>query len=71
MPATPTIEQRLEKLEAEVAELKRVSTAETKKDWLSVVAGSFRNDADFAEIVQFGRDIREADRLQNGEQDAG
>jgi hypothetical protein len=67
MPATPTIEQRVEKLEAEVAELKRLSVVENKSDWLSTVAGSFRDDPDFAEIVQFGREIREADRRQSGE----
>ena len=66
MPETPTVEQRLEKLEAEVAEPRRQSAIE-KKDWLSRVAGSFRNDPEFAEIVKLGREIREADRLQNGE----
>jgi hypothetical protein len=63
----PTVEQRLDTLEAQVAELRRQSAGEKKTDWLSVVAGSFRNDPDFAEIVQFGREIRAADRLQNGE----
>jgi hypothetical protein len=67
MPETPTIEERLEKLEAEVAQLKQLSGVESKKDWLSAVAGSFRDDPDFAEIVRYGREIREADRLQNGE----
>ena len=64
MPEAPTLEQRLEKLESEVAELRRQSAGEKKKDWLSQVAGSFQNDPDFAEIVKLGREIREADRLQ-------
>ena len=67
MPDTPTIRDRIEKLEFEVAELKRRSIVENKKDWLSKVAGSFRNDPDFEEIVRLGREIREADRLQDGE----
>jgi hypothetical protein len=67
MPEIPTVEQRLETLEAQVAELKRQSVGDKKTDWLSVVAGSFRNDPDFAEIVQFGREFHAADRLQNGD----
>ncbi len=67
MPETPTVEQRLEKLEADVAELRRQSAGEKNKDWLSQVAGSFRNDPDFAEIVKLGREIREADRPQDRE----
>jgi hypothetical protein len=67
MSEIPTVEQRLEKLEADVAELRRQSAAGIKKEWLSKVAGSFRNDPDFAEIVKLGREIREADRLQHGE----
>ncbi len=67
MPETLTVEQRLEKLEADVAELRRQSASEKKKDWLSQVAGSFRNDPDFAEIVKLGREIREADRPRNAE----
>ena len=67
MPKTSTVEQRLEKLEADVAELRRQSAGENKKEWLSQVAGSFRDDPDFGEIVKLGREIREADRPQNGE----
>jgi hypothetical protein len=56
----------LETLEAEVAELKRQNAA-TKDDWMSVVAGSFKDDPDFAEIVRLGREIRQADRPRDGE----
>jgi hypothetical protein len=66
MPGSSTIEQRLEKLEADVAELKRQNDAK-KKDWLSVVTGSFKDDPEFAEIVRLGREIRRADRPQDGE----
>jgi hypothetical protein len=65
MADTSTLEQRLEKLEAEVAELKRHKDA--KADWLSVVAGSFKDDPGFAEIVRLGQEIRRADRPRDGE----
>ena len=61
------LESEVARVEAEVAELRRQSAGEKKKDWLSQVAGSFGDDPDFAEIVKLGREIREADRLQNGE----
>ena len=50
MSDSSMIEQRLTKLEADMAELKRQNVA-GKKDWFSVVAGSFKNDPEFAEIV--------------------
>ena len=65
MSGIPTVEQRLEKLETEVAELKRQKDA--KADWLSVVAGSFKDDPEFAEIVRLGQEIRRADRPRDGE----
>jgi hypothetical protein len=61
MPETPTIEQRLQKLESDMAELKRLN-GERKTDWFSAVAGSFKDDPEFAEIVRLGREIRQADR---------
>jgi hypothetical protein len=66
MPDLPNIENRLEKLEAELAELKRQNDAK-KNDWLSVVAGSFEDDPEFAEIARLGREIRQADRPQDRE----
>jgi hypothetical protein len=65
MSDASTLEQRLEKLEADVAELKRQNGA--KSDWLSVVAGSFKDDPGFAEIVRLGQEIRRADRPSDGE----
>ncbi len=62
-----TVEQRLDKLEADVAELRRQSAGDKKKEWLSKVAGSFRDDPEFAEIVKLGREIREADRPKGDE----
>ena len=57
MSDSRTIEQRLERLESGVAELKRQNNAE-KKDWFSAVAGSFKDDAEFAEIAHLGKEIR-------------
>ena len=61
MSGASDFNERLEKLEAEVAELKRQSAAKSN-DWFSVVAGSFKDDPEFAEIVRLGREIRQADR---------
>ncbi len=54
MSDSSIIEERLTKLEAEVAELKRQGVA-GKKDWFSVVAGSFKDDPEFDEIVPAGQ----------------
>ncbi len=60
--STPfTIEQRLTRLEAEVEGLQRQVARNTVKDWHAVV-GSFKDDAEFAEILRLGCEIRQADR---------
>jgi hypothetical protein len=57
-----TVEERLEKLERELAALKaRVKTLTPQDDWRSVV-GMFAGDEVMKEILEEGRKIREEDR---------
>lgn len=63
MSQTRSIEERLDTLEHEMADLKRrVGEGETKKNWIEKITGTFENDPDFAEILRLGREIRRADR---------
>jgi hypothetical protein len=63
MSQTESIEERLDNLERDVADLKRrVGEGETKKNWVERITGSFENDPDFAEILRLGQEIRRADR---------
>lgn len=64
----PTIEERLAKLEKEVAELKaEIERQNSKENWIKKIEGSFKDDPEFDEIIRLGREIREADRLENDE----
>jgi len=57
-----TLEQRVETLEAQVAQLmERILAPPPEKDWRSTI-GMFANDPVMKEIQEEGRKIREADR---------
>jgi hypothetical protein len=63
MAIEATIEQRLEAVEQAVAELQqRLATSPSNGDWLQQISGSFKNEPAFAQVLQYGRSIREADR---------
>ena len=63
MPTRTTIEERLARLEAEVAELKRkAEPIPLKPGWIDKVTASFKDDPEYAEILRLGREIRQADR---------
>lgn len=69
-----TVEQRLERVEAELDTLKRrfdatVRVAPGKMDWLQTFEMS-ADDPEFDEIVRLGREYRKAQRWEN-EPDAG
>ena len=67
-----TIEKRLERVEAELAELKRrveLSDQPRAKDWRRTV-GMSANDPEFEEMVRLGREYRKAQRWED-EPDAG
>lgn len=66
-----TVEERLEKLENEIAELKAARTGsgltgDKKPGWISRIAGSFKDDPEFDEVLRLGREDRKLD-LVDGE----
>ncbi len=61
MADTENVEQRLAALERELAELKRGIPAAGKPDWRKQVAGSFKDEPEFDEVLRLGREIRQAD----------
>jgi hypothetical protein len=64
MSPIPSIEERLAALEHDVDEIKCSMKLAQKSDWFSKVAGSFKDDADFDEVVRLGREIRQAERFE-------
>jgi hypothetical protein len=63
MSDVSALEQRVSALEKEVAELRRhVRPRESARGWIERIAGSFKDDPEFEEVVRLGREIREADR---------
>lgn len=58
-----TVEERLTVLEREMADLKRqILLARAPGNWFGFVAGSFRDDPDFEEVLRLGRAVRGSDR---------
>jgi hypothetical protein len=56
-----TIEQRLTEVEKELAELKRrLPPPPDGKSWVERIAGTFKDDPDFDEIVKLGREFRKS-----------
>jgi hypothetical protein len=61
--AETSLEQRLERLEATVRELQLALAAQVPAaNWLERVTGSFKGEPAFAEVLEYGRAIRQADR---------
>jgi hypothetical protein len=59
MPQEITIEQRLEALEKEVAQLKqRLEQAFPQATWLDRVTGSMKDHPEFGEVLRLGNAIR-------------
>jgi hypothetical protein len=59
MPTTTKqLEARLERVEKELAELRRVVLGQQAKPWYEQIVGSFAGDEAFAEIIRLGRLIR-------------
>ncbi|MFO0940465.1 MAG: hypothetical protein U0930_06830 [Pirellulales bacterium] len=55
-----SVEERLAKVERELEAIKRDKHADSSKlGWLERVRGSFKGDADFEEIVQLGKQLRD------------
>ncbi len=63
MPIEPPIEQRLLAVESAISEIQqRLASAPPPADWVERFTGSFKDEPAFAEVVAFGRALREADR---------
>ena len=61
MSSQQTTEERLTKVEKELAELKRqLSRQKDGRSWIETIAGTFENDPDFEEIVKLGREFRKS-----------
>ena len=58
-----TIEQRVENLERELAELKgEIKTLIPLPNWISAICGTFKDDPEFDEVLRLGKEIRKADQ---------
>jgi hypothetical protein len=56
-----TVEERLSALEQELRELKQqVTVQKDQRSWIEKIAGTFKDDLDFEEIVRLGREFRKA-----------
>jgi hypothetical protein len=61
MPSQATVEERLAAVEQQLAELKRrVMPRNDGKSWVERIAGTFKDDPDFDEIVRLGRRFRKS-----------
>jgi hypothetical protein len=62
--AESSIEQRLAAVEAAVSDLqRRLAHAPSPPNWLEQVIGSLKDEPAFAEVIAFGKALREADQL--------
>jgi hypothetical protein len=63
MPTDTSIEQRLTAVECAVAELhRRLANGTPSANWLDRFKGAFKDEPAFAEVVEYGRALRAADR---------
>jgi hypothetical protein len=63
MPAKATLEERLAVVEQAVRDLQRQMTVRTASpNWLERLTGSMKDEPAFAEVLGYGRTIRQADR---------
>jgi len=57
------IEQRLRAVEEAVSELQQYSLVRLPAaDWLEQISGSFKDDPAFEQVLEYGRQMRHADR---------
>ncbi len=61
MSEQATVEERLTAVEQQVADLRRRIPPQTDgKSWVERIAGTFKDDPDFDEIVRLGREFRKS-----------
>ncbi|MDX1927463.1 MAG: hypothetical protein SFV81_13155 [Pirellulaceae bacterium] len=57
-----TLEERLTKIENELAELRnRLCSRDSKSNWITKMVGRFENDPVFDEIARLGQELRDAE----------
>ncbi len=67
MTAVEILQKRVSELEEQVERLSQtvfsddLSKPTSKPGWVHRIVGSFEGDADFAEIVRLGKEIRDAE----------
>ena len=60
-----TIEQRLQNVERELAELRgEIKNLIPRPNWISAICGTLKHDPEFDEILRLGKELREADQPQ-------
>ena len=68
MATVPTTDERLAKLESEVAQLKQFIHVERQpQNWLERVVGSMAEYPEFQEVVRLGREFRRSYRPDEDE----
>ena len=66
----PSIEQRLVAVETAVRDLQHLlANAPPTSNWLERITGSFKDNPAFDEVVKYGRQWREANRLPEASED--
>ena len=71
MTTDTILEQRLTVVEAAVAEIQQKLASQSHtptSDWVEHFDGAFKDEPAFAEVVAYGRAMREADRPRDGDQ---
>ncbi len=71
MPTDAILEQRLTVVEAAVAEIQHKLASQSQpptSDWVERFNGAFKDEPAFAEVVAYGRAMREADRPRDGDE---
>ena len=62
------IEQRLATLEQEVAEMKKQLVPSGRRvNWVDEFAGSMKEFPAFSEVVRLGRELRQRERIEDGD----
>lgn len=61
MTSNASLEERLEVVEAALAELQKQIARYPQTSWLQNIAGSFKDEPAFEEVLTYGRAIRQGD----------
>jgi hypothetical protein len=63
MSQASTLEERVSHVEQDLAQLRsQVERLRSKGNWIEQITGTFKDDAEFDEILRLGREARRADQ---------